>query len=107
VNPGDAHDRRLALVVEQAGGQLPEMAAQRVPVLVDQRDLPVRVRRDDRDRAVVLDDLALGRAAAGHLHLVDAQRQDLADVQVLAGDRQEVVPPLDAPAVKGSRSATR
>ena len=62
----------LAVDVHQPGRQFPEAAAQRVPVLLDHDHRSVIVQGNDRDGAVVLDDLPRGDAATGHDDIVDA-----------------------------------
>ena len=83
--------KSLAVEVEQAGRQFPQPPAEGVPVLVDQDDLIVVVQGDDRDRAVVFQDLPARHRPAGHQHLVGAQRKDLPDEKCFAGEGFEIV----------------
>src|SRR3990172_6242382 len=76
---------RLA-VLEGAGRQLEEVAADGVAVLPDPEDAPLVVDGNDDDGAGVVDHLAADVAAGGDLDLVDAQADDAALVDRLAAD---------------------
>ncbi len=58
---------------------------------MDEHDLVVFIERHHRHRAEVLDDLAARLPATGHRDLVGPQREDLADVRVVAGQGGEFV----------------
>ena len=77
--------------VEQSGRQFPQPTPQRVAVLVDHRQLAVVVDGSDCDRAVVLDHLAHRGAAAGHQHLIGAQRENRSLIDGFAGECLEFV----------------
>ena len=70
--------RRFVGDVHQAGGQLPQPAAERVSVLLHQDHPVVVVQGDDRDGPVVLDHLTGGHGALRHPHPVDPHRGHLA-----------------------------
>jgi hypothetical protein len=69
--------RRLAVGVPEAGGQLPEVAADRVAVLAQQHDAVVVVQGYDRHRARVPYHVAHAVAAARHRHRVAVQGEDV------------------------------
>ena len=82
---------RLAVLVAQAGRQLPQVLADRVPVLAQQDDAVLVVEGDDGDRARVVHDLPDAAPAAGHGDGVPAQRDDPALVDLLAVEHLELV----------------
>jgi len=66
----------LPLDVDQPGRQLPELLAERMPVLADQDQPVLVVDRRDGHRADVDDIVPLGRPAARHRDLVGHHRED-------------------------------
>jgi hypothetical protein len=78
--------RGLAVGVAQAGGQLPEVAADRVAVLADHHDPPLVVHRGDAHGADVPDDLPHAVPAAGHRDGLLDEGDDAALVHRLGGE---------------------
>src|SRR5690606_26884739 len=95
--------RVLPRYVQQPGREFQQPTADGMPVLVHQGHALLVVDRGDGDRAEVLDHLPVGRAAARHRDLVDAEPDDPADVHVGAGHDGELV--LAGPRI--ARSAGR
>ena len=105
--------RILPLHVQQAGRQLVQPAAHRVPVLLDDRQPPLGVQRHNGHRTGMLDDLSYRDTTAGHFHLIDPQRKHPAWVERTTAAHRKVVPGhRDTPARSagsstGSRTAAR
>ena len=91
---GGGVSRRILLAgVQQAGGDLQERAPDGGAVLLDEQDLrfAAATRRiaqgDDGDRAGMLDDLDAARAARRLWQRLDAEREQLAAIDLFAGTR--------------------
>ena len=76
--------RILPRGVEQSGGQFPQPAPHRVPVLVDHHHRGVVVQWQDRHRPGMFNDLAPRHPPTGHHDLVQPQHENPADVHGLA-----------------------
>ncbi len=77
--------RRFAWI-HAAGGQLPQDAVQRVPVLADQGDLSAFRNRDQHDGLRVTDDVDRHLAAVRHPHAVAIDVEDLPVVDAFVGE---------------------
>src|SRR5699024_6965099 len=86
--------------VHQSCGQFPQAATQRIPILLEHDDAAGVIECDDRDSAIVVDNLTYRGTAAGHGDGVAADRDQAAGEVFDGGDGGETA--IVGPVVVGA-----